>query len=140
MTNARYKAKIDWWIGAILFLSPLLPLLSFPKPPAVAASALSVLLIFGLLFPQSYETTETELVLRTGLRRIRIPYTAITAVRPTTDSRSALAMSLDRVLVEYQSGEQLIAPKDQTAFFDDLQHRAPQLTKRGQDLVISING
>ena len=136
----RHKAKIDWWIGAVLFLAPLIPLLSYPKPAAIAASVFSILLLFGLIFPQSYETTETELVLRAGLRKIRIPYTAITAIRPTTDSRSALAMSLDRVLVEYQSGEQLIAPQDQSAFFADLQRRAPHLTKQGQNLVTSLNG
>ena len=135
----RHKAKIDWWIGTVIFLSPLIPIASFPQPPAIATTALSLLVIFGFLFPQSYETTETELVIRAGLRTIRIPYAAITAVKPSSDGRSALAKSLDRVLVEYQSGEQRIAPQNQTAFFDDLQRRAPHLSRRGMELTIALN-
>lgn len=135
----RHKAKIDWWLGAIIFLAPLVPIASFPKPPAIAAAAASFIVIFGFLFPQSYETAETELIIRAGLRTIRIPYAAITAVKPTADSRSALAMSLDRVLVEYQSGQQLIAPKNQVDFFNDLQRRTPHLSRRGMELVIALN-
>ena len=125
----RHKAKLTWWIGAVVFLAPLVPMASFPKPPVTV----------GFLFSQSSETAETELMIRAGLRTIRIPYAAITAVRPSTDSRSALAMSLDRVLVEYQSGEQLIAPQNQTDFFDDLQCRAPHLSRRGMEPTIALN-
>ena len=135
----RHKAKIDWWIGAVIFLAPVVPMASFQKPPAIAASAVSLIMIFGFLFPQSYETAETELVIRAGLRTIRLPYATITAVKPSSDSRSALAMSLDRVLVEYQSGEQLIAPNNQIDFFNDLQRRAPHLSRRGMELVIPFN-
>ena len=91
----RHKAKIDWWIGTVIFLSPLIPIASFPQPPAIATTALSLLVIFGFLFPQSYETTETELVIRAGLRTIRIPYAAITAVKPSSDGRSALAIIIE---------------------------------------------
>ena len=47
-------------------------------------------------------------------------------------------MSLDRILVEYESGSILIAPKNQELFFADIQARSPQLSKRGQDLVTSL--
>ena len=61
------------------------------------------------------------------------------AVKPSTDSRNTLAMLLDRVQVGYQSGEQLMAPQNPTAFFDDLQRRAPHLSRRGMELVIALN-
>lgn len=94
--------------------------------------------VFGFCFPQSYETTADALVIRAGLSKRTISYKSITAIRPSSDSRSALAMSLDRVQVEYASGGLLIAPKDQAAFFADLASRTPQLSKRGQDLVVTF--
>jgi hypothetical protein len=95
--------------------------------------------VFGFCYPQSYETTDTGLVIRAGLRTLTVAYSKITAVRPSTDNRSALALSLDRVEIEYLSGNLLIAPKDQAASFADLASRAPQLTERGLDLVISFS-
>jgi hypothetical protein len=89
-------------------------------------------LVFGFCYPQYYETRETSLTIRAGLRTTRIPYDRITAVRPATDSRSAVAMSLHRVLVEYDGGEVLIAPANQDLFLDDILRRAPQLSRSGQ--------
>lgn len=137
----RYTAKIDWWIGllwvAVLLLVVGLAVASWSlKGYAVLVSACAV--VFGFCYPQSYETTDACLLVRAGLRTIRIPYSCITGVRPSSDGRSALAMSLDRILVEYESGSILIAPKSQDLFFADIQARSPQLSKRGQDLVISL--
>ncbi|MGE5567422.1 MAG: PH domain-containing protein [Rhodospirillales bacterium] len=138
----RHPAKIDWWIGVCVIAAlafPLATAIAMPSLRAYAASALTFALVFGFLYPQYYETTADCLLLRAGLRRIRIPYSHITAVRPTSDMRSSFAMSLDRVLIEYQHGWQLIAPKDKVRFFEDIQTRAPQLVKRGQDLVVALS-
>ena len=86
-------------------------------------------IVFGFCFPQSYETTADALVIRAGISKRTIPYSSITAIRPSSDSWSALALSLDRVQVEYASGGLLIAPKDQAAFLTDLASRALQLCK-----------
>lgn len=138
----RYRAKIDWWIG----LSVLAGLVG-PLAAAIVSSSLlmytafvfTAVLVFGFCYPQYYETSASCLLVRAGLRIIRIPYSRITAVRPSSDSRSAIAMSLDRVLIEYESGEEvLIAPKEKDLFFTDIQARAPQLSKRGQDLVTTF--
>jgi hypothetical protein len=137
----RYRAKIDWWIG----LSVLAGLVG-PLAAAIVSSSLfmymvfvfSSVLVFGFCYPQYYETAASCLLVRAGLRTIRIPYSQINAVRPSSYTRSALAMSLDRVLIEYESGEVLIAPKEKELFFTDIQARAPQLSKRGQDLVLAF--
>lgn len=53
------------------------------------------------------------LVIGAGILKRTIPYESITAVRHSSGSRCAFALSLDRVLIEYASGEQLIAPADE---------------------------
>ena len=137
----RYKAKIDWWIGASVVMGLVAPVAVAATERAYWAYGLAIavwVLVFGFCFPQSYETTATALVIRAGISKRTISYSTITAVRHSSDSRSALALSLDRVQIEYASGEQLIAPKDQEAFWADLESRAPQLSRRGQDLVVTL--
>jgi hypothetical protein len=103
-------------------------------------AAFDAVLILGFLWPQSYETAPDALVVRAGLTTRRRPYASILAVRPSTDSRSALALSLDRVLIESSAGDLLIAPRDQAAFFAEMETRCPQLTRRGQELVVPLAG
>src|ERR1017187_6053665 len=134
----RYKARVDWWIGASILCGLVVPSViavaqSLPWMAAVSVGA--ALLVFGCCYPQWYETTAEALVIRAGLTTRRIPYPTITAVRPSSDSRSALALSLDRVEIESGSGKLLIAPVNQEAFFADVAARAPQLARQGQDLV-----
>ena len=139
--DMKYKAKIDWWIGASVVIGLVAPVAVAATEKAYWVYALAVVvwvLVFGFCFPQSYETTATALVIRAGLSKRTIPYSNITAIRHSSDSRSALALSLDRVQIEYASGEQLIAPKNQQAFWADLESRAPQLSRRGQDLVVKL--
>jgi hypothetical protein len=95
-------------------------------------------LVFGYCYPQWYETAADALVIRAGWTTRRIPYPAITAVRPSSDSRSSLAMSLDRVEIEYGTTALLIAPVDQEAFFADIAGMAPQLSRQGQGLVVPL--
>jgi hypothetical protein len=139
----RHPAKIDWWVGIAIIGGLVLPVVSAvdsKRPWAWAASAGIWLLVFGLCLPQSYETTADSLVVRSGLLRWRIPYSSIAAVRPSLDTRSSVALSLDRVLIEYDSKHLLIAPKDQAAFFADLAARAPHLSRCGDDLVSAPTG
>lgn len=137
----RHEAKVDWWIGASMLLGIVVPSViaivrSLPWMSAVSIGA--ALLVFGCCYPQWYETTADALVIRAGLTTRRIPYPTITAVRPSSDSRSSLAMSLDRVEIEYGSKKLLIAPANQDAFFSDVAARAPQLSKQGQNLVVAF--
>src|SRR5437868_6286449 len=111
----RYRGKVDWWIGLGVLTGILAPLgIAVIQNSLLmyAVFAGTCILVFGFCFPQSYETAEAELVVRAGMRTIRIPYAQITTVKPSSDSRSALALSLDRILIEYQSGGILIAPEN----------------------------
>ena len=137
----RYRGKVDWWIGASILLglfAQIAVAVTMKSLPMCAPLICSSILVFGFCFPQSYETAETQLIIRAGFRQIRIPYAKMTAVSSSADSRSSLALSLDRVLIEYQSGAVMIAPENRVAFIADVQAHAPQLAKRGQDLVLSL--
>lgn len=137
----RYRGKVDWWIGVsvlIGLLAPIVVALATKWLPMYALFIGVCVLVFGFCFPQSYETTGTELVIRAGIRQIRIPYAQITTVIPSSDSGSSLALSLDRVLIEHQSGAVLIAPENRVAFIADVQAHAPQLSKHGAGTVLSL--
>ncbi len=137
----KYKSKIDWWIGLSILVGLVVPIIGAMTSRVqwtYAAPVAIWILVFGFCYPQSYETTPEALVIRAGLTKRTIPYSSITAVRPSSDTRSSQALSLDRVQIEYASGDLLISPDDQVAFFHDLAARAPQLSRRGQDLVITL--
>jgi len=137
-----YKGKVDWWIGLALLLAittPLVPGIVLHRTPLLIGPVVLLALIFGCLYPQKYETGGDALRIRAGLTTRTIPWSSITSVSPTSDSRSSLALSLDRVLIEYSGDEIMIAPADQIRFFDDVASRCPQLSRRGMDLIIALN-
>jgi len=126
----RHKAKIDWWIGLLTIVAIALPFssaVSTATPWGYAGSLVTAVLIFGCCYPQWYETTADALVIRAGFTTRRIPYSTITMVRPSSNPRSSIAMSLDRVEIEYGGKKLLIAPADKPAFFEDLAARTPQI-------------
>lgn len=134
-----YQAQIDLKTVLLLASGGLLPLLGLlwgRGDWTWGAPALALAYFFGAYFPQSYETTGDGLVIRAGLRRIRIPYADIREVVPSADSRkNSLALAKDRTLVRYRSKEVLISPLERDAFMLDIQMRAPHLTKVGSKLT-----
>ena len=90
------------------------------------------------MYPQSYETTPTGLLIHAGLTRRFVPYEAITFIGPSSDGRSSVALSMDRIKIQWgPSSDLLIAPADPDAFCADVAARAPHLCKRGPDLILS---
>ncbi|HEY9139333.1 MAG TPA: PH domain-containing protein [Bryobacteraceae bacterium] len=133
----RHEAKVDWWIGVAILAGMVLPSISAittSTPWGYAASIFVAFLVFGFCYPQWYETTADALVIRAGVTTRRIPYSTITAVRPSSSTQSSFAMSLDRVEIVYGSRKLLIAPKNQEAFFTDVAARAPQLYTQRQSI------
>jgi len=105
-------------------------------------SALAVSSVVGILvaalYPQFYETTGTGLMIHSGLIRRLVPYEAITFIGPSSEASSSVALSADRIKIEWApSSEVLIAPADSEAFIADMAARAPQLCKRGQNLILA---
>jgi hypothetical protein len=128
----RHKAKVDWWIGALTIFALMVPFFSAvttSTPWGYAGSILTAVVIAGFCYPQWYETTADALIIRAGLTTRRIPYSSITAVRPSSDMRSSFALYLDRVEIEYDGKKLLIAPADKDAFFADLAARVPGISR-----------
>jgi hypothetical protein len=127
----RYRAKVDWWIGVAIVVGLMLPLVmaNFTTPWLYGAAAVPWVIVFGLCYPQSYETTAEGLLIRAGLMRRLIPYGSITRAEPSRDARSSMALSLDRVRIVYGdfSREVFLSPVEKSAFLEDLAKRAPQL-------------
>lgn len=128
----RHAAKVDWFIGVSILGGILVPLLGH----TYWASGLVLGILLIAVYPQCYETTPQGLVIRSGVTSRLVPYEAITFVGPSSNARSSVALSLDRVKVQWgPSSEVLIAPADPERFAADIASHAPHLTRRGQDLV-----
>ena len=141
----RFPSKVDWWLGAILVaVIPVSMLLSAytafragQTGMAVASVAFVIVLYVGLVFPMYYELERDSLVIRFGLMRSRIPYSAIKAVSPTRNPLSSPALSLDRLHVDCDRnwGRGVnISPKEKQRFLEELAKRAPHLELAGDRL------
>jgi hypothetical protein len=129
-----HKAKIDWWIAAALALGVFAPLafgnLWITMPLFLAVG------ICG--YPQHYRTAAEGLEISSGLIRRTVPYQAITFVGPSEEGGSGFPLSPERVGIRYgMNAGVLLSPEDTRAFIADIAARAPQLTRRGQDLVLA---
>ncbi len=129
-----YESKLDWWIAAALILGIVAPLVG-----GDLWITIPLFLAVGICgYPQFYRTTERGLVIHAGLIRRFIPYEAITFAGVTEEGAYSLGFSLERVRIRCGKGAGVvIAPADCEAFLADMARRAPQLTRRGQDLVLA---
>ena len=130
-----YRAKIDWWIVTALGLGVLGPFCGFKLWLTIP-----LFLAVGICgYPQHYKMGDRGLVIYAGLLRRTIPYEAIQFVGPSGESGFGLTLSLERIRVQYGRGAHtLIAPRDHDAFLADIAGRAPQLKRRGRDLVLAF--
>jgi PH (Pleckstrin Homology) domain-containing protein len=128
----RHNAKVDWWIVLLALAGVLAPLSTHTY--WASGFVLGILLI--TIFPQSYKTTKRGLLIRSGLTRRLVPYEAITFAGPATQGAASVALSADRMKIQWGlASELLIAPAHPSAFLADLAVRAPHLIRRGPELV-----
>jgi hypothetical protein len=130
-----HSATTNWWIVSAIAISIVVLLLGANY--WIVGPLLLNLTICA--YPQTYETTEKGLVVRTALRRQLIPYQAITSIGLASDNRARAAILFDRVCVRYGKRSELrIAPADTEAFFTDMAVRTPHLSKRMQKFVAAL--
>lgn len=136
-----YTTKVDWWLGLLLLVAPLVCAVSaFVVPDderwvGVAATLLVAAIYFGLVLPMRYAISDTHLIVRYGVVRQRIPLAKISGVQPTRNPLSSPALSLDRLAIEYGNGKSvMISPLDQSAFLDELAAKT-QLRRVGRSLT-----
>ena len=145
-TMRWYASKIDWWLGLILVLVPVVPVVvcialatsgkASELPIGIAALVFVALLYVGVVVPVKYGIGDGRLVVRFGLCRVQIPLSDISDVHPTRNPLSSPALSLDRLWVQFGKGFSkavMISPADRDQFLDDLALQA-SLTRDGDRL------
>ncbi len=90
------------------------------------ASLLAAALVFGVSYPQKYETAADALIIKSGLTTRVIAYERIAGVKPSNDGR---------LEINYGIGNVLIAPENAQDLTDDIARHCPQLARRGNELV-----
>jgi len=145
LTPQSFPTKIDTWLMLVLvfglltnFFATAAAVQAGPRTGLVAIAVTFVALTaLGLLaVPTRYELHASELVIRSGVVRYRVPYVAIRAVTPSRAPRSAPAWSIDRLRIDYAQRYALVSPADRLGFLHALAARAPQLVLDGEALVL----
>ncbi len=110
----KYKAKVDWMVRVSMLVgivAPALIALMQNWPWMSLASLLAAALVFGISYPQSYETAPEALIIKSGRTTRVITYDRIKGVKPLDDGRLA---------IDYGIGSVLIAPQNLAEFTEDL--------------------
>jgi hypothetical protein len=98
--------------------------------------------MFGLAYPVSYEITQSELIIRSGLTRNSIEISSIESVKPSRNPLSSPAWSLDRLRIDYRRKDKLtfllISPEEKSAFLNELVFKTNGLSLQG-DKVGSLS-
>jgi hypothetical protein len=142
---AWFPSKVDWWIGVLLAIAPVVMVASFAitivagtGTLVVSAALLLLVAIYaGLVFPMRYGIGGGELVIRHGVMRQRCTLEEVVEVRPTRNPLSSPALSLDRLMIKKGEGFRnsiMISPADKQGFLDLLEREAG-LERQGDTLV-----
>ena len=149
MNTVWYPSKVDWWLGLILIVLPLIALgtlvasLASGEATAVGSAvgmAVFTAALYGLLIiPIRYGLTQDDLIVRFGIVHYRIKLEAIQEVYPTRNPLSSPALSLDRLAIRTGTGlfaTTMISPADKDGFLATLAMRAG-LQRQGDKLTRS---
>jgi hypothetical protein len=135
-----YRSKVDLPLFVTLAVVPLVLVVAIlagvtDEPHAlvlVLGIALTILLplFIWTLLSTSYTIDSTSLIVRSGPFRWTICLREIRSVTPTRDARSAPALSLERLRIEYGADRSLmVSPREPEAFIRDLEHGRQQPLK-----------
>lgn len=141
-----FNSEVDWWIGALLAILPLVPaaiLLAMIIQGARDQIWIGWLTLLGsglfyalILIPLRYRLDSKKLHVNAGLLiRWSCELKDIKSVEPSRNPISSPALSLNRLRVELTNGRWvLISPSPRAAFFDALAERCPHLQRDGESL------
>lgn len=129
MNDATFRARFDTWlvIAVAAVLGLVLHGASTGAPEerlfSLGLAVCMVALTFLVGVPCRYTLANDHLLIRSGLVRQRIRYSAITDVAASRSLWAAPAPSLRRVKVSYRGGFQLVAPQERDRFILALRER-----------------
>ena len=130
-----FRSKIDRWLGAVLIGGAVAVTAAVIAVAAAAREVLQVFALAPLLLPGAalplwllkstdYTLDESELRVRSGPFKWRIPLRDIRTVTPTRNPLSSPALSLDRLRIDYGPLKSLmISPVDKERFLAELNRR-----------------
>lgn len=130
----RYKSAVDGWFVAAVVMVPaalLVPALLLPAGLRwmVLPLLLAAVLPFWLLLTTDYRIDGHQLLIRSGPFRWAYDIRSIVGIEPTRSPLSGPALSLDRLLLRFDSGACcLVSPRDPMAFAVALKSRGARLT------------
>ena len=136
MESRVYPSAVDWWIGALLVVAPLLSVvlgasLLFVNPGAGLYCLLSGLAfgltIYALCHRCDYTLTDDTLHIRSGWIEDSVDLRRILKAEKSSSLWSAPALSLRRVKLTLHGGTCVISPKDRDGFLADLHARLARL-------------
>jgi membrane protein YdbS with pleckstrin-like domain len=130
--NTVYRSKVDAWLLAILAFAigvaayAILGVFSQGSPAARWAAGLIAAVGIGfpvwLLLSTYYTLEPRKLVVRSGPFKWRIPLADIAGITPTSNPLSSPALSLDRLRIDYASGNTLmISPRNKEQFLREIE-------------------
>jgi hypothetical protein len=150
-----FPSKRDAWIVAVIWLSTAAlvaganVMLGSPGPFAARVALAAFMLLSGafslwVTYGTRYGVAATEIVVRSGPLRWRVPLAAITSIVPTSNPLSSPAVSLDRLRVVYRgaNGREralMLSPADKGGFLAAVAARCPSLTLSGDRLVPRVS-
>lgn len=129
------RSKVDWWIGAVLAISLLLPLVlgviefidegTFDIGILITVAFLALIIL--PLCDIKYILYDNHLTVRCSIYGThRILYSSITNIKKTSNPLSSAALSTKRIQIDYVNqgshGMILISPKDRDAFIQFINH------------------
>lgn len=144
--TSTYDSKVDAWLAAIVALAAIAAIAATWQVAMVPLPGkwpiILLILLIGVALPAwiflatRYTLTPTELLVRSGPFRWRVPLREIVRVVPTRSPLSSPALSLDRLRIDYARGRSImISPRARDEFLQDLDLRRSNNTlerTRGQ--------
>lgn len=132
--DAVFRSKVDLWLVGLIVGIPVLVLEFFledvgldDRTGDLLALAIVVLVLGFVLWiylSTRYTITMEVLFVKAGPFSWVIPLREITSIEPTHNSASSPALSLDRLLIRYGSGDELmVSPADKAAFIAAINKR-----------------
>ncbi len=149
--DAVFPSKRDGWIVAVTWLSIAAMIAgsvaAFAAPGALAARVglavpvlVSTAFLLAVVYRTDYAVTATEIRVRSGPFRWRVPLAAIASIVPTRNPLSSPAVSLDRLRIAYRNARGreralMISPADKAGFLAAVAARCPSLALAGDRLA-----
>ena len=147
-----FRSKVDLFYGALMLVICVFVLVagavfteagwSNSNWDALVGGALAFLLVgfVGWVFSRTgYLVTRSELIVRSGPFRWRVPLASIEEVSAAGRWDKGPALSMDRLTIQYQGRPTglTVSPADRDGFLNALLQMAPSLARTGDRLVRS---